>query len=65
MQWFRENEIKQWSRYLENHSKSEFEEVISKGNYFILENNNKIIVGFELSTDSKYWNDSKTKAYYI
>lgn len=65
MQWFRENEIKQWSRYLEHHSKSEFEEVISKGNYFILENNNKIIVGFELSTDSKYWNDNKTKAYYI
>lgn len=65
MKWFREKEIKQWGKYLEHHPKSEFEEVIGKGNYFILEKNNKIIAGFELSTDSKYWNDNKTKAYYI
>lgn len=25
MIWFKENNIKQWSRYLENHPKSEFE----------------------------------------
>lgn len=51
--------------YLEQHPKSEFEEIISKGCYFILEKNNEIIAGFELSTDSKYWNNDKTKAYYI
>ena len=65
MQWFREKEIKQWGKYLEHHPKSEFEEVICTGNYFILERNNKIVAGFELSTDSKYWDDSRSKAYYI
>lgn len=65
MQWFKEKEIKQWGKYLEHHPKSEFEEVICKGNYFILERNNKIVAGFELSTDSKYWDDSRSKAYYI
>lgn len=57
--------IKQWGKYLEHHPKSEFEEVICKRNYFILERNNEIVAGFELSTDSKYWDDNKTKAYYI
>lgn len=65
MQWFREKKIKQWGKYLEHHPKSEFEEVICKRNYFILERNNEIVAGFELSTDSKYWDDNKTKAYYI
>lgn len=65
MQWFKNKEIKQWGKYLEHHPKSEFEEVIKKDDYFILEKNNEIIAGFELSTNSKYWNDCKTKAYYI
>lgn len=65
IQWFREKGIKQWSKFLEHHPKSEFEKVINNGNYFILEKNDKIIAGFELSTDSKYWNDDKTKAFYI
>lgn len=63
--WFKEKQIEQWGEYLEQHPKSEFEEIISKGYYFILEKNNEIIAGFELSTDSKYWSDDNTKAYYI
>lgn len=63
--WFKEKEIKQWSKYLEHHSKEEFVDTINNSNYFILKENDKIIAGFELSTDSKYWNDLKTKAYYI
>ena len=65
MQWFKEKEIKQWSKYLEHHPKEEFIDVINNSNYFILKKNNEIIAGFELSTDSKYWKDEKTKAYYI
>ncbi len=65
MKWFKEKEIKQWSKYLEHHPKDEFIDVINNSNYFILKENNEIIAGFELSTDSKYWNDEKAKAYYI
>lgn len=65
MKWFKEKGIKQWGKYLEHHPKSEFEDGIKNGYYFILEKDNEIISGFELSTDSKYWNDENTKAYYI
>lgn len=65
MKWFKEKEIKQWSKYLEHHPKDEFIDVINNSNYFILKKKNEIIAGFELSTDSKYWKDEKTKAYYV
>ena len=63
--WFKENRISQWSKYLEHHPKKEFEKIIKNGYYFILKENANIIAGFELSTDSKYWEDDITKAYYI
>lgn len=63
--WFKENQIKQWSKYLEHHPKEEFEDIITSGYYFVLKENGNIIAGFELSTDSKYWNDKTTNAYYI
>ena len=65
MKWFKENEIKQWSRYLTNHPKSEFIQSIENGDYYILTKNDKIIAGFEISTDSHFWNDDKTNAYYL
>lgn len=65
MQWFKDKEIKQWGKYLEHHPKEEFIDVINNSNYFVLKENGKIIAGFELSTDSKYWKDEKTQAYYI
>lgn len=65
MKWFKEKEIKQWSKYLEHHPKEEFIDMINNSNYFILKENNEIIAGFELSTDSKYWKDEKAQAYYI
>ena len=65
MQWFKDNNIKQWTRYLSNHPKSEFEEAISNKNYYIVKDSGKIIAGFELSTNSKDWKDSITLAYYI
>jgi len=65
MKWFKENSIKQWSRYLENHPRSEFVEAINNKNYYIIKQDNEIIAGFELSTNSKDWNDDTTPAYYI
>lgn len=53
MKWFKENNIKQWSRYLENHPRSEFIEAINNKDYYILKKENQIIAGFELSTNSK------------
>jgi len=63
--WFKENDIDQWTKYLEQHPKAEFEETIKNSNYFILKANNKIIASFEVSTDSKLWKDNTTEAYYI
>ncbi len=65
VKWFKEKQIKQWSKYLERHPKEEFIDLINNSNYFILKKDNEIIAGFELSTNSKYWRDEKTKAYYI
>lgn len=65
MKWFKDNNIKQWSKYLNNHPKSEFEKAINNGNYYIVKQNDEIVAGFELSTNSKDWNDDTTPAYYI
>ena len=65
IKWFKEKQIKQWNKYLEHHPKEEFENIIKEGYFFTLKQNGKIIAAFELSTDSKYWKDSGTQAYYI
>lgn len=65
MRWFKEKGIKQWSKYLSNHPKEQFIQVIEKGNYYILRKDNEIIAGFEISTYSNFWNDNKSSAYYL
>lgn len=65
VKWFKDNNIRQWSKYLINHPKEEFECSIKNGWYYILKINNKIVAGLELSTDSKLWNDNSDIAYYI
>ena len=65
MNWFKERGIKQWNRYLTNHPKEQFIQVIEKGSYYILKSNDEIIAGFEISIDSHFWNDNKTNAYYL
>lgn len=65
MQWFKDNNIKQWSKYLTNHPKSEFEEAINNKNFYIILKDNEIIAGFELSEDSREWKDNVTSSYYI
>ncbi len=65
MVWFKQNGIKQWSKYLTNHPKEQFIQVIEKGNYYILKKDNDIIAGFEISTDSNFWKDNKSNAYYL
>lgn len=65
IQWFKQNNIKQWSKYLINHPKEQFKQVIENGDYYILRKNNKIIAGFEISTDSHIWNDNISNAYYL
>lgn len=63
--WFKTSGINQWSKYLEHHPKEEFRNAIEAGYYFLLKQNNKIIAGFELSVDSRLWQDNFTNAYYI
>ncbi len=65
MKWFKDNNIKQWSRYLKNHPKEEFEEAIKNGTFYIIKQNDELVACFEISTNSKYWNDNITPAYYI
>ena len=65
MKWFKDNGIKQWSRYLENHPKEEFIEAIRNNNLYVVKEKSVIVACFELSTHSKYWNDDGAQAYYI
>ena len=65
MIWFKENGIKQWSNYLINHPKEQFIQVIKKGDFYVLKKDNEIVAGFELSTDSHFWNDNESNAYYL
>lgn len=60
--WFKENNIKQWSKYLIRH-KSEFPILIEDKKYYILKKNNEIIAGFELSNDSGNFIDNKKSLY--
>lgn len=63
--WFKQNNINQWLKYFELHSKLEFSDIIQNSNYFVMVQNNKIIAGFEVSCDSKYWRDYSNDSYYL
>lgn len=63
--WFKENGINQWSKYLINHPKEEFINAIKNEEYYMLNKDNEIIGGYQISTNSHLWNDTKTKAYYL
>lgn len=43
----------------------EFKEAIENGNYYIIKEQENIIAGFELSTNSEIWEDEITPAYYL
>jgi len=60
--WFKENNIKQWSRYIIRHE-SEFPIAIENKNYYILKKNNEIIAGFELSNNPGYFKDNGESLY--
>lgn len=63
--WFKDNNINQWGKYFTNHPKSEFIEAIESKRFYVIKNQNEIVGGFELSNDSKEWNDDIIPAYYI
>ena len=60
--WFKENNIKQWSKYIIRHEK-EFPIAIQNKNYYILKKENEIIAGFELSTNPGYFEDNGESFY--
>lgn len=60
--WFKENNIKQWSRYIIRHE-SEFPIAIENKNYYILKKNNEIIAGFEISNNPGYFEDNCESLY--
>lgn len=60
--WFKEKNIKQWSRYIARHEK-EFPIAISNQNYYVLKKDNRIIAGFELSNDCGYFKDNGESLY--
>lgn len=60
--WFKENNIKQWSRYIIRHE-SEFPIAIKNKNYYILKKNDEIIAGFELSNNPGYFKDNGESLY--
>lgn len=52
--WFKENNIKQWSRYIIRH-KNEFPIAIENKNFYVLKKDNEIVAGFELSNNPGYF----------
>lgn len=60
--WFKENNIKQWSRYVMRH-KDEFVLAIKNENYYILKKDKEIIGGFELSNNPGYFIDNGESLY--
>lgn len=61
-EWFKNNNIKQWSNYITRH-KSEFPISINNRNYYILKKYNEIIAGFELSSNSGNFIDNGESLY--
>lgn len=60
--WFKENNIRQWSRYILRHEK-EFPVLINNEKYYILKRNNEIIAGFEISENPGYFEDNGESLY--
>ncbi len=65
IKWFKDNGIKQWSSYLQNHPKEEFIESINNNEFYIIKQENEIVACFELSLKNSNWDDNITPAYYI
>lgn len=65
IQWFQEQNIRQWSEYLNRHSEEEFIKAIEQGNYYILKQDGKIVAGYELNEESKHWSTDIEQAYYL
>ena len=64
--WFSERKIDQWSdNFFSKFTPEALKNIINNSNYFILIKDNNIIAGFELTTESTYWSDNVTPAYYI
>lgn len=63
--WFEDRNINQWGdAFFNSFSLNDLKEIINNSNYFVLEENGKVIAGFELADESKYWED-KSPSYYI
>ena len=60
--WFKENNIKQWSRYIDIY-RSEFPIAIENKNYYIFKKEHEIIAGFEISDEPGYFNDDGQALY--
>lgn len=64
--WFAENKIEQWSdNFFSKFTPEALKDIINNENYFILIKDNNVIAGFELTTDSSYWDENVTPAYYV
>ena len=63
--WFKEKGINQWQKYLEHHNKNEFLDAINQKQFFLICQNNTILACFEISEESKLWNENNNDSYYI
>lgn len=62
--WFKKNNIKQWSSYLEHHPIEEWNNLISNNSLYVLSTKNQILGCVEIKFyDNELWND--TKSLYI
>lgn len=65
MEWFKNNNIKQWSNYLKNHPKEEFIEIINNKHLYMLKQNKTLIATFVIDSNCSLWKCDDKNAYYI
>lgn len=63
--WFKKNEIRMWSKYLEHHPKEEFLKAILYKTFFVIKKADKIIACFELTDENRFWGKNNSRAYYV
>ena len=65
IKWFNQKGINQWQQYLIHHNKDEFLKAIENNELFVIYQKNNIVACFELSEDSRLWNEEDNESYYI
>ena len=64
--WFRENNIKQWDNYLDLHPLEEFIDIVLNKRLYVVTKESEIVGAFEIKyINQDFWSDDNNKTIYI